>query len=177
MKHPWFSIKIWILNSQMEMSRSLFQKRTPMRAPSREDSPKGHSSNFEHLLLPASCFLKLPFLLAVQTAGACYSGKLEVACPAELFIHVLLLSIRWGLLTLLIKLVLEDIKWNIVEAVYEQLSSKSLRSWFICAICYKRNQKPPVCLPELCSYQGSCNYLSVKDLNHYSKSLIQHILY
>lgn len=32
-------------------------------------------------------------------------------------------------------------------------------SWSICAICYKGNSKPPVCLPELCSYQGSCNYL------------------
>lgn len=46
-----------------------------------------------------------------------------------------------------------------IKALYEQISSKSLRSWSICAICYRGNQKPPVCLPELCSYQGSCNYL------------------
>ena len=50
-------------------------------------------------------------------------------------------------------------------------------SWSICAICYKGNSKPPVCLPELCSYQEVVMTSLVKELNHYSKSLIQHMLY
>lgn len=108
----------------------------PLRVPGREGSPQ---RALQHLLSTAS-------LHGAQTANppppsgptfhahcSCLPGKPEAACSSQYpSLCMLLPSIYCSLFTLFRKHALEDIKNNIFKAVYEQISSKSLKLVHLC---------------------------------------------